>query len=125
MDKNKNLQTYGTLPQTGVKGYDGTRLLQASLRTANETEAIGASTLNELEGQRATLEDTKSNLTSMQGITQSARAAIREIRNKSFREKVCLWTTIVILFLAILCVIVVMAANHGKLYKLEDINLND
>ena len=51
----------------------------------------------------------------MTDITKSAKSTIQEIKNKAFRERMCLWFVILILFAADLAIFIVMAGNHWKL----------
>eukprot|EP00607_Mallomonas_marina_P000151 CAMPEP_0182428792 /NCGR_PEP_ID=MMETSP1167-20130531/23637_1 /TAXON_ID=2988 /ORGANISM="Mallomonas Sp, Strain CCMP3275" /LENGTH=87 /DNA_ID=CAMNT_0024611893 /DNA_START=84 /DNA_END=344 /DNA_ORIENTATION=+ len=79
---------YGTIPRQQTESG---RLLLESQRTASNTEKIGSEVLEELATQKGMLDDADLNVKSMQNITKSARRAINEMKNKAFREKLCLW----------------------------------
>jgi len=103
--------------------YDGspmretTRLLMDTVRVARETEEIGLQTSVTMQMQRQRLEDTRDHLDEMKSISMSAKRSIRELENKAFRYKMCLWFVILLLFCANIAVLIAMVRNGGKLYR--------
>lgn len=49
----------------------------------------------------------------MKEITETAKASIRELQQKVFRKKMCLWAIIVALFVTNLALITALIRNHG------------
>jgi len=49
----------------------------------------------------------------MKEITESARASIRQLQQKIFRKKLCLWAVIIALFILNLALLTALIRNHG------------
>ncbi|CAN0036938.1 unnamed protein product [Ascophyllum nodosum] len=72
--------------------------------------------MGRLFGQREALETTQTRLGEMQGMTDEARWALRELERKTFMQKICLYSTIVILSILIILVAYREITNSGKLF---------
>ena len=72
--------------------------------------------MRNMQYQRERLADTKTTLYDTKDVMSSAKSSIREIENKAFRQKLCLWGVIFLLGFANVAVIVVLVRNGGKFY---------
>lgn len=72
--------------------------------------------MRSMQYQRERLADTKTALYDTKDVMVSAKMSIREIENKAFRQKLCLWAVIFVLGCANLAVIIVLVRNGGKFY---------
>ena len=51
----------------------------------------------------------------MRNLTSETRLTLKEMRQKAFREQLCLYVTIVVLLILIALVVYREATNHGRL----------
>eukprot|EP01033_Poteriospumella_lacustris_P009399 gene9399-6730_t len=92
-----------------------TRLLADSVRLARDAEHIGNVTLEELQRQGDSLEDSRQNLLGIQDMTSSAHESVRQLRAKLFQRKFMLGSVIVFLFLIIVSMLFTMYKHGGSL----------
>jgi hypothetical protein len=55
----------------------------------------------------------------MKEITESARASIRQLQQKIFRKKMCLWAVIIALFILNLALLTALIRNHGACRRIN------
>jgi hypothetical protein len=106
---------YGSIGNDNAS-KETTRLLHDSLALSLNNEEIGVGISDRLRMQREMLQGTKTMLTSLGTISESAAGQIRQIELRNWRKRCCLWTTIIILFLSNVFILCVMWRNGGKIF---------
>lgn len=97
-----------------------TRLLADGISSVRESEEIAIATGDALRGQRSMLEGIRGDVDEMKNVSTSAAESIRQIERRTVRKKICLWSTILVLFVANIVVLVTMWKHGGKIfYRVE------
>ncbi|KAJ1402042.1 hypothetical protein B484DRAFT_457857 [Ochromonadaceae sp. CCMP2298] len=81
---------------------NSTATLEQSRNILHQTEQIGDDIINDLEGQKETLQETKEKVTETRQFTMDAKYVLRMMGNRALMHKACVMFTIVILFGAII-----------------------
>ena len=95
----------GKLLNANAKLDRSTATLTQSRALVDETEQIGSSTLADLENQREILLDAGGKVNQTRTYAEEARQILKQMANRAFWNKFCVYIWIVILFAAIITII--------------------
>ena len=93
-----------------------TRLLADGMSSLRESEEIAIAAGDALRGQRIMLEGIRGDVDEMKEVSASAAESIRQIERRTARKRMCLWSIILILFVANIVVLVAMLKHGGKIF---------
>ena len=97
-----------------------TRLLADGMSSVRESEEVAIATGDALRGQRSMLEGIRGDVDDMKNVSTNAAESIRQIERRTVRKRICLWGTILVLFVANIVVLVAMWKHGGKIfYRVE------
>ena len=97
-----------------------TRLLADGMSSVRESEEIAIATGDALRGQRSMLEGIRGDVDDMKNVSTSAAENIRQIERRVVRKRICLWSIILVLFVANIVVLVAMWKHGGKIFYREE-----
>ncbi|CAM9463130.1 unnamed protein product [Scytosiphon promiscuus] len=107
---------YGSTTATTPVSGNSRRLLDDSLAVQTETSNMADDVMARLFGQRESLESAQYRLGDMRNMTDEARLHLRDLEQKAFMKKMCLYATIGILSVLILLVAYRELTNNGRLF---------
>lgn len=108
--RGENSDTFSSL-HIGIREDKTDALLGDSLRVNDETEEIGEATLSQLRAQREQLQTASSQARDTHQVTRDARATLKHIAWKVFREKLTL-VLVIVCMLVIDCALAYRLITH-------------
>lgn len=108
--RGENSDTFSSL-HIGIREDKTDALLGDSLRVNDETEEIGEATLSQLRAQREQLQTASNQARDTHQVTRDARATLKHIAWKVFREKLTL-VLVIVCMLVIDCALAYRLITH-------------
>jgi vesicle transport through interaction with t-SNAREs protein 1 len=95
----------GQLVNRNAKLDNSTSTLMQSRALVEETEKVGSATLSDLENQREVLMDASGKVDQTRTYAEDARHILKQMANRAFWNKFCVYIWILILFAAIITIV--------------------